>query len=200
MKLYDMPQRSDEWFAVRLGKITSTSFATMANGQPSTIETLCYKVAAERITGVASGNGYTNAAMEHGVETEALARLAYETRSFAAIQEVGFAELDEYIGVSPDGLVDNDGGVEIKCPQPHTHLQYLAEKTPWRSYKWQIQGCLWVTGRDWWDFASFCPDFPAGKQLLVERVVPDAAAFKKLAAGADHCRKRIAEIMEAFNA
>ena len=199
MILHEMPQRSEDWFAVRLGKITSTSFGTMANGKPATIETLCYKVAAERITGVPSENGYTNAAMKFGVETEAIARLAYETRSFAEIQEVGFAELDEFIGVSPDGLVGEDGGVEIKCPQPHTHLQYLTGTSPWRAYKWQLQGCLWVTGRAWWDFVSFCAVFPAHMQLLVQRVMPDEAAFEKLAAGAEHCRGRIAEIAEAAN-
>jgi len=198
MIVHDMPQRSEEWYAVRLGKITSTSFPTMANGKAATIDALCLKTAAERITGVPSENGYTNGAMEYGVETEALALAAYETRTFAPVRRVGFVELDSYIGVSPDGLLD-DGGVEIKCPQPHTHLHYLTTTASWKAYKWQIQGCLWVTGAAWWDFASFCAAFPAERQLRVERVTPDAECFEKLEAGAACCRERIDAIMARYD-
>jgi len=199
MIVHAMPQRTLEWFAVRRGKITGTSFPTMANGKKASIETLCLKTAAERVTGVSCENEYSNAAMENGVEMEAMGREAYEARDFVQVREVGFVELDEYIGVSPDGLVGDEGGVEIKCPQPHTHLSYLlARGKAWTGYKWQVQGTLWVTGRSWWDFISFCPAFPLGKRLLVERVTPDAECFRKLEAGAAFCRKRIAEIVNGF--
>ena len=196
--IHTMPQRSDEWFAVRLGKITGTSFGTMANGKKPTIETLCLKTAAERLTGVSSDNGFSNAAMENGTETEELARQAYETTDFSVVQAVGFLELDEYIGVSPDGLVGDDGGLELKCPMPHTHLQYLTQKSPHKAYRWQVQGALWVTGRKWWDFVSFCELFPPDKQLVIERVEPDMDCFARLEAGAEHCRNRIREIMEGL--
>lgn len=199
MKVHTMPQRSDEWFAVRLGKITGTSFPTMSNGKKATVETLCLKTAAERLTGVSSDTPYTNAAMENGVDTEALALQAYETTDFSAVQVVGFIELDEYIGVSPDGLVGDDGGLELKCPLPHTHLQYLTEKNPHRAYKWQVQGALWVTGRAWWDFVSFCAAFPPHQQLIIERVEPDPECFAKLESGAKYCKQRIREIMDGLN-
>ena len=199
MKIHTMPQRSDEWHAVRLGKITGTSFPTMANGKLATIETLCLKTAAERLTGASSDSTYTNAAMENGTDTEALALQAYESTTFNTVRVVGFVELDEFIGVSPDGLVGDDGGAEIKCPEAHTHLRYLMEKNPHRAYRWQVQGALWVTGRAWWDFVSFCELFPPDQQLVIERVEPDKECFAKLEAGAEHCRKRISEIMDGLS-
>jgi hypothetical protein len=194
----DILQRSPEWFALRVGRITGTSFNTMANGTKDGIETLCLKTAAERITGVSIDEPYTNPAMENGVCLEAEARESYETTTFAPVLEVGFLELDEYVGVSPDGLVGDEGGVEIKCPQAHTHLKYRTNGgNAWLAYKWQVQGALWVTGRKWWDFVSYCPAFPPSQRLHIERVTPDAEAFKKLDEGANRCRARIAELVAA---
>jgi hypothetical protein len=197
MKLHTCEQRTPEWFALRIGRITATSFATMANGRPDTIETLCLKTAAEKVTGKSCDDGYCNAAMEDGINTEELARQAYETNTFEHVQQVGFIELDDTFGFSPDGLVGDVGGVEIKCPQPHTHLKYLtAGREAWLAYKWQVQGALWVSGRPWWDFVSFCPCFPPDKQLLIERVTPDAKCIDALHKGAAFCRQRIAELLE----
>ena len=199
MIAHTMPQRSDAWFAVRIGKITGTSFQTMANGRPDSIETLCLKTAAKRITGQSAEKPYTNDAIENGVDLEAMARESYETTTFGAITQVGFLELDEYIGLSPDGLVDDEGGLELKCPMAHTHLSYLtAGGVAWRAYSWQVQGALWVTGRQWWDFVSYCPLFPPERQLLMERVLPDPKAFTKLEAGAAYCRERIAAILKDY--
>ena len=195
MLIHEMEQRSDEWHAVRVGKITGTSFTTMANGKKDTIEKLCLQTAAEKLTGRSCESGYTNAAMENGCETEALGRQAYEATQLVHVAEVGFIELDEYIGCSPDGMV-GDGGFELKCPMAHTHLGYLLDpETLPKKYKWQVQGFLWVTGRAWIDVVSFNELFPPDKQLLIVRVLPDADAFEKLEAGADYCRKRIAEIL-----
>ncbi|KKL09016.1 hypothetical protein LCGC14_2570060 [marine sediment metagenome] len=141
MIIHEMEQRSPEWFAVRLGKITGTSFTTMANGRPATIETLCEKTAAERITGVSSENGFINEAMERGIELEAQALALYSTENFGDVKTVGFVELDEFIGCSPDGLVGDDGGVEIKCPEQHTHLRYMTCDVAWKKYFWQYIKC-----------------------------------------------------------
>ena len=199
MIIHRMPQRSDEWYAVRLGKITGTQFQTMANGRKDTIDTLCYKIAAERLTGQPCEKAYTNSAMENGVALEPLARAAYETTAFAAVDEVGFLELDEFVGCSPDGLVGDDGGVEIKCPEAHTHLKNLGDSSCWKAYKWQLQGALWVTDRKWWDFVSFCPLFPPGQQLVVCRVKPDAKAFSALDAGSEYCRNAIVGILDGVS-
>jgi len=203
MIIHNCIQRSDEWFALHIGRITGTSFTTMANGKADSIETLCLKTAAGRITGQPSEAAYTNPAMEHGVECEDSARTAYMAAGeFVMIEEVGFighSDFPDLIGVSPDGLVNEDGGLELKCPMPHTHLAYRTNGgNAWKAYRWQIQGALWVTGRAWWDFVSFNPYFPEPQRLYVERVLPDSEAFAKLQAGAEYCAKRIAEI-EASN-
>lgn len=197
---YDVEQRTDEWHALRLGRITGTSFTTMANGKPATIETLCEKTAAERITGVSSDSGFTNEAMERGIELEEQAFLMYERDHFCDVKGVGFVELDEFAGCSPDGLVGDDGGIEIKCPEQHTHLRYMTCDTAWKKYLWQLQGFLWVTGRKWIDFVSFNPDFPREAQLVVRRIEPRPVSQEKLTKGYTHCRGRILEIMEAYNA
>jgi len=198
MKIHEMEQRSPEWFAVRLGKITATSFDTMANGKPATIKELCRATAAERFFGCSAERPYVNAAMETGIAREAEARATYEMAAFEHVREVGFVELDEYIGCSPDGLVGEDGGCEIKCPELKAHSRYYAGDID-SKYRWQVQGALWVTGRKWWDFVSYLPEAaePA-KRLVVMRVLPDAEAFAKLEAGAAHCRERIAAIVKGF--
>ena len=149
MIIHEMKQRSDEWFAIRTGRITSTSFSAMANQNKAPIENLCLQTAAEKLTGVSCESGFTNAVMDNGAETEALARAAYETTQMVHVVEVGFISLDEDIGCSPDGLVGDAGGLELKCPMPHTHLGYLlAPQKLVAKYKWQVQGFLFVTGRE----------------------------------------------------
>jgi dihydrofolate reductase len=97
------------------------------------------------------------------------------------VQEVGFCLHDEYeAGASPDGLIEDDGGLEIKCPERSAHLRYLLQQAEPPEYTWQIQGGMWVTGRAWWDFASYNPDFPEHLQLIVRRIKRDDAAIKKL--------------------
>jgi hypothetical protein len=200
MKIHTMPQRSPEWYAVRAGKITATSFDTMAAGKPASIETLCLRVAAEKVTGKSEENGYTNQAMLDGVAREDIARQSYESTAFVVVTQVGFLEANADIGVSPDGLVDDCGGCEIKCPKASTHLYYWTRfGRAWMDYRWQVQGALYVSGRKWWDFVSYHPDFPPEKQLLVERVLPDPEAFEKLAKGEAYCRERIAALVEAFS-
>jgi len=199
MKIYDCEQRSEEWFALRLGKITGTSFQTMANGKPKTIEALCNKAVTEIRTGCPAETPYTNGAMENGIITEAMAREAYEADQLTHVTQVGFLELDEFIGCSPDGLVGEDGGVEIKCPKATTHNRYL-DTEPGKAhrdsyYRWQIQGALWITNRKWWDFVSFCEQFPYDLQLLIERVYPDPKCFEKLESGAEYCRAKIKEML-----
>lgn len=196
MIVHRMKQRSPEWYAVRCGKITSSHFQTLAVGRPDSVEKLCVKIATERITGVPCESPYRNAAMQHGIEMESVARLAYETTTFNRVEEVGFVEVSDYLGISPDGLVGDDGGLEIKCPQPHTHLSYLMTDAAWLNYKWQIQGALWVTDWKWWDFVSFCPQFPPDQQLKVERVGCDSTMIKIIDSAVGKARIRIQDIVE----
>jgi dihydrofolate reductase len=85
-------------------------------------------------------------------------------------------------GASPDGLIGEDGGLEIKCPELAAHLNHLQISAEPPEYTWQIQGGMWVTGRRWWDFVSYNPDFPEHLQLIVRRIQRNEDAIKKLAA------------------
>lgn len=153
-----MPQNSDEWFAVRLGKVTASNFSTVI-GKPGVTRTkYMLKLMAEAGTGEREAS-YKNSAMEWGTETEPLARDYYEQVNDCEVRQVGFVELNSDVGVSPDGLVGEDGLLEIKCPYSSTHVGYIiADKLP-ATYKAQVQGQLWVTGRKWCDFVSYDPRY-----------------------------------------
>jgi hypothetical protein len=114
------------------------------------------KLAAERLTGQTQ-KSYTNGAMQMGTETEPEARAYYEALNNVTVKQVGFIELDEDTGGSPDGLVNEDGIIEIKCPNSTTHIAtILSNKMP-TEHNSQAQGLLWISGRQWCDFISFDP-------------------------------------------
>jgi len=198
MKIYeDIEQRTPEWFKLKLGKFSGTDFATVANGRKDTIETLCYKKASEIITGQRATTKYTSSDMERGNELEADARAMFELETGLKVQEVGFVELNEYCGVSPDGLIiGKKQGVEFKCKDYHTHLKFLLEGD--NSYKWQLQGSLYVTKYDLWHFGSYNPNFPIDDRLKMVEIYPDKEAFEKLDEGLDRCIDRVKEILEQY--
>ena len=178
-------QGSDEWRALRLGHVTASNVADVMakgkSGEAITRKKYKTKLLAERLTG-ASQDFYTNAAMEWGTEQEPFARMAYEVANDVLVDKTGFwpHETIKWVGVSPDGLVDNDGLVEIKCPNTTTHLDYiLDDKVPTDYYK-QIQCQLWVTGRSWCDFISFDPRLPQHNQLFVKRCFRDEALMAEM--------------------
>lgn len=181
-------QRTSEWDAIRLGRITASALADLmpAKSKPDdswtdTQSKILYTIAAERLTGQKK-DGFETRAIQWGRDTESLARAVYEIFRGVKIEEVGFIERDEYVGCSPDGLVGEHGLVEIKCPNSDTHLQYrtiegrLAEE-----YKWQVQGQLWVSGRAWCDLCSFDPRYTDPfKRLFVVRIERDEAAIARI--------------------
>ena len=176
-------QRSPEWFDDRRGKFTGSQFPTLMSGQ----ETEGYKgyireKAWERLTGK-TVQSFTNEAMLHGINTEPQARSYYEFVADAEVVEVGFIVHADfpYVGVSPDGLVGDKGMIEIKCPQPKTHIEYLAAKKLPAKYRWQVQGQLWVANREWADFVSFHPDCEHQLIVRVEASMKDWDALKERA-------------------
>lgn len=178
-------QGTDEWRALRLGHVTASNVADVMakgkSGEAVTRKKYKVKLLAERLTG-ASQDFYTNAAMEWGTEQEPYARMAYEVANDVLVDKTGFwpHETIKWVGVSPDGLVDSDGLVEIKCPNTTTHLDYiLDDKVPTEYYK-QIQCQLWVTGRSWCDFISFDPRLPQRNQLFVKRCFRDEALMAEM--------------------
>ncbi len=179
MKIHECQQGSPEWFAVRLGKVTASCFSdAVAGGQGKVRKTYMIKLIAERMTGE-SENGYTNATIQRGSEVEPLAREYYELLNDCPVRQVGFIERDEYIGASPDGLVGDDGMLEIKCPFSSTHIRYIIEERLPTAYKKQVQGQLWVAEREWVDFISYDPRVHK-KRYFCERVYRDEEYIKEL--------------------
>ncbi len=186
MKIYhDIIQGSPEWDAVRLGLVTASNFAAATsngrgNSPSKTRKDYMIKLVAERMTGLPA-ESYSNKAMERGSETEQEARQYYEALNHVTVRQVGFIARDDDVGGSPDGLVGDDGMLEIKCPFPTTHIKYiLADKMP-AEYMKQVQGNLWVAGpkRNWCDFVSFDPRVKQ-RRYFCKRVLRDDAYIKEL--------------------
>jgi putative phage-type endonuclease len=171
-----LEQGSLEWKMARLGHVSASNIAAvMMKGkgdyESSTRRTYKIKLVAERLTNLPQ-EAYKNAAMEWGNETEPFARMAYEARMNVLVDKTGFWKHKhiDWIGVSPDGLVNDDGLIEIKCPNTTTHLEYIFDDWVPAEYYKQIQMQLWVTGRQWCDFVSYDPRLPANNQLFIKRI------------------------------
>ena len=169
----DVEQNSDEWFQLRAGRLTSSKLGTiMANfgkafGEPA--KKYAVNIAIEQITGEPIPSTFTNAHMERGHEQEPIARRLYEDATFADVTNGGFFESD-FIGCSPDGLVYDDGVIEIKSVIAPVHFANVKRGTVDPAYYWQCVGNLKFTGRDWLDFISYCSEFPEDKQLYTHRI------------------------------
>lgn len=174
--LFDFAQYSPEWWNVRRGIPTASEFdriLTPATGKLSkSADGYACQLIGERLSTEypLTTMNPTTAAMERGTAMETAARSWYAVYHGLEVREVGFA-LSECgrFGCSPDGLVDGDGGIEIKCPMPHTMVGWLLSGELPNDYKAQVHGSLIVTGRQWWDFVAYCPGLPE----LVVRVTPD---------------------------
>ncbi len=186
-----MEQRSEAWFAARLGKATASNFADVLaklknGGEAAGRRNYRARLVVERLTGKPL-ESFSNAAMQQGVEREPLARLAYEAETGNVVEEVGFIQHPTLqAGASPDGLINAVGALEIKCPTLATHLDYLKLEAEPPEYTAQIQGQLWICERDWCDFVSFNPDFPDHLQLIVRRIKRDESYIAKLKSEIEH--------------
>lgn len=179
-------QNSVEWLYSRVGKVTASRFkdviAVKKNGEPTAErEKYLWEIVIERLTGKPKEH-YTNDAMQYGTEQEVFARIDYEAKTGAFVTETGFIESGEVemCGGSPDGLVDDDGGIEIKCPYNSAiHLATWINGMP-PEHMAQVQGLMWITGREWWDFVSYDARMPAEYQLYVQRIKRDEDYLMKL--------------------
>ena len=175
-------QGTDEWLALRYGWITASKFKDVkAGGAGKTRKSYMYQLAAEAITGERIET-YTNEYMEWGTLTEPQARAMYELDSGNTVEEVSFIKLDDVnkIGCSPDGLIGDDGMLEIKCPKTTTQIEtYLSGKMP-TGHNAQVQGQLWVSGRQWTDFVSFDPRIDGKSSYFCVRVERDEKYIEEL--------------------
>jgi putative phage-type endonuclease len=178
-----MKQGTKEWHEARRGKITGTGFAKVMSTRGNARIDYMRELLLERKTGKTIGGDFTNEAMEWGTATEPQARKAYEITNHVKVEQVGFIDHPQamyrgYVGISPDGLVGKDGGLEIKCPFKK-HLEYVSKNRVPPEYFWQVQGSLWVTGRKWWDFVSFDPRIEKEPYFCI-RVERDEAIMRKI--------------------
>ena len=176
VEIFDCEQGSPEWHKLHLGVPTASNFAAiMAKGEGKMRRKYLLQKVAEIFTGEVE-EGFTNAHMERGKEMEAEARRLYAFMHDAEPRRVGFIRNDG-IGCSPDALLGDRGGLEIKTKLGHLQLETIfARKLP-SEHMAQVQGCLWVAEREWWDFTSYRPRLP----LFVIRVMRDDAYIRILA-------------------
>lgn len=176
---HKVAQNTPEWDALRLGKVTASSYGKfMANlgkafGDPA--KEYALQVALEQITGRKAGYSFQSGHMERGHEMEPMARHLYGEENFVDVQDGGFFDCGAW-GYSPDGLVGENGLIEIKSVVAKTHFANIERGAADPSYKWQIVGALDASGRDWIDFVSYCTDFPEARQLVTFRTTRDEVA------------------------
>src|SRR6478752_2514409 len=168
-------QGTAEWHALRLGKVTASRVADVMaktkTGPSASRASYAAQLVAERLTGTPA-ESFSNAAMQWGNDKEPEARSLYEFRTEALIEEVGFIDHPTIAmtGASPDGQVDADGLVEIKCPQTATHIDTFVSGAVPTKYLTQMQWQMACTGRAWCDFVSYDPRLPEAMRLFVRRV------------------------------
>lgn len=197
MQIHNLEQGSKEWVEVRKLKMTASN-ATAIGANGAGLETYILDLVSQYLSS-AEKEHYSNEHIERGNELEAEARTVYELETGNKVQQVGFVIFDEYTGCSPDGLIGDDGLIEIKCKADKGHLKQLieGEKAIESSYKNQIQMQLYVTGRKWCDFVCYNPNFQ--KHTFVYRIYPDDKYHKKLAEGIKAGKEMIKEILKKYN-
>lgn len=167
-------QGSKEWLAERAGKWTASKFADLIATDKRTGKPLkcrsdaIWNTVVERMTGEPS-EGPGGFALQWGSDVEEFAREAFELETGKSVNQVGLIVHPTYpfVGGSPDGLIGEDEGLELKCPKSSSvHLERFLSGVP-SMYIPQIQGCMWVTGRKKWYFASYDPRMPPSHQLLI---------------------------------
>lgn len=179
LEIFNMEQGTEEWFEVRKGVLTASNATAIGNigaGLKTYVKSLVLDMVIEE-----KEEGYVGPDIERGNELEPIARLKYSYENDVEVKEVGFIRVNGAYGCSPDGLVGDDGGIEIKARNNPKHLAHLLGDKVDSATHWQIQMSLLVTGRKWWDFISYNPNFK--NSLHVERVYPDPKKFEKLMEG-----------------
>ena len=181
-----MEQRTNAWHQARLAKVTASRVADVMaktrSGYSASRDNYMAQLIVERLTGKPT-EGFSNAAMEWGTQTEPEARAAYSARTGELVEEVGFIDHPTIAGAgaSPDGIV-GEGLVEIKCAQTNTMLEWILTRTIPARYLAQMQFQMAVTGAKWCDFAAYDPRLPEHLQLLIIRVERDDTRIAEIEA------------------
>lgn len=192
----DLVQGSPEWFKARDAKMTA-SHATAIGNNGKGLETYIMELMSDHFSS-GEKEQFSNKHTERGIELEPLAKDIYEMETGNTIETVGFCEHDEFSGCSPDGLVGEDGGVEIKSIDDKGYFKLLigGEKEISSDYIWQIQMNLLITGRKWWDFMAYNPNYK--KTSFIFRIYPDGKKQEQLIIGLAKGREMIKELIKKY--
>ena len=191
MQIFDMQQGEAEWFKARLGIPTASKFATvMAKGEGKTRGEYMRKLAGEIITGEPA-ESFSNVHTDRGNAMEDEARETYAFIENAEITRVGFIRNGNK-GASPDSLVGDKGGLEIKTAMPHIQIDRLERNRLPPEHKAQVHGNIWLAERDWWDFCSYWPRLP----MLIVRVYRDEEYIKTMSDEIDRFNDELATLVE----
>jgi len=186
MQILNVEQGSDEWLQARMGVATCSEFSniiTPARGDESkSMPKYAKKLALELVYEKLKEESFKSAAMLAGNELEAVARQLYQEKTFNLVERAGFIKTDcGNFGFSPDGLVDDEGIIEIKCLEAEAHSEIILNNKMPDDYKCQVQGGLWISGRKWCDFIAYNHYFKnQDKKLLVFRIERDEDFIRKL--------------------
>lgn len=176
-------QRTAEWYAARIGRLTGSCagdmLARIKTGEAAARRDLRVRLVCERLTGESQEDAYVSKEMQRGIDREKDAFAAYEAQTGNLVQRVGFIAHDDLLaGCSPDGQIGNFTGlVELKVPKSATHLRYLKAGCVPADYVAQVTHNLWITGAQWCDFVSYDDRFPSALRLFIVRVERDPKAI-----------------------
>lgn len=190
VKIHNMEQRSDEWFAIKKGKASASRAQAIGNGGKG-LENYVIEIMAEYYS-IAERENYINEHMQRGIELEPIAKQVYELEHDCEVREIGFAEYNEYIGCSPDGLVGKDGMIEIKCPCDRIYLGILINEKIDSGYVWQCQMNMLILKRKWCDLIFYNPNFK--KSMYIKRLKADKKTHEKLLKGFEKVEEEIIKI------
>ena len=192
MKIEKLEQGSEEWFAAREGRLTASNAQAIATAGKG-LETYIIKIMSEKYS-KGERKSFSNEHTDRGNELEGKARELYSFSNNVEVEEVGLIEMNEYVSCSPDGLVGDEGGIEIKCIDDFGYFKFFleGEKNIESKYLWQIQMNLFITKRKWWDFVAYNPNYD--KPIFVYRILPDKDKFKKLEIGIEAGTEKIKQI------
>lgn len=198
---HDIAQNSEEWFDLRSGKVTGSAIAKiMANGNGAFGEPakrLAVDIAVSQITGRTTQSGYSNKDMQRGQEQEPIAREEYENEYFCDVKNGGFFD-NGRTGCSPDGLVGDNGAIEIKSVIASVQYKRIKSGSYDPAYRWQLIFNLKETAKDWIDYLSYCAEFPVGKRLFKHRMTKESQleSFKQIDVRLDKFFKLVSQIKQ----
>lgn len=197
MIVYDFEQRTPDWFNIRKAKVTA-SHATAIGNCGKGLDTYILELMAEYYSS-GEKDKFSNKHTDRGCELEDQASDIYELMTGQKLDKVGFIEYNEFVGGSPDRLVGDDGGVEIKCIDDVGYFKLLlnGEKEISSDYLWQIQMYLLITGRKWWDFLAYNPNYK--KSMFIHRITPDKEKQDRLLEGFKIAEEKIKNIINQLN-